>query len=125
MVWRCLRTPQKNIKQSLAAFGIDVSKHNFLFPYLAVYDTEASLPDSTLQPADKWAKTCDDINGIPVKRVLKFISMLQLLSFSLCTNVPGCKTEFFTCRKSNTETDIKDLVEKFVGQLLAISEKNF
>ena len=29
------------------------------------------------------------------------------------------------CRKGDTESDIKDLVEKFVGQLLAISEKSF
>ena len=42
--------PQINIKQSLAAFDIDVSKHDFLFPYLTVFDTESSLPGATLQP---------------------------------------------------------------------------
>ena len=45
--------PTKNIKQRLAAFDIDVSKHDFLFTYLAVFDMEASLPDAILQPAAK------------------------------------------------------------------------
>ena len=89
-----MRTP-KNIKQSLAAFGIDVSKYEFLFPYLAVYDTEASLSDATLQPAVKRAKTCNDVNGVQVERKLKFTSTHQLLSFSLCTNVIGCETRYY------------------------------
>ena len=48
-----------------------------------------------------------------------------MLSFSLCTDVPGCKTDFFECRQRVGETDIKDFVEKIVGQLLAFSEKSF
>ena len=63
-IWSGSVYEPKNIKQSLAAFGIDVSKHDFLFPYLAVYDMEASLPNPILQPAVKHAKTCNDVNGI-------------------------------------------------------------
>ena len=68
---------------------------------------------------------CNDLNGNPVERRLKFSSTHQLLSYSLCTNVPGCDTEFFACRESDSETDVKKLVEKFVAQLLDISEKSF
>ena len=76
-------------------FGFDVSKHNFLFPYLAVYDTEVSLPVSDVQPAAKRAKMCNDLNGNPVERVLKFSTVHQLLSDFLFANVPSCDNEFF------------------------------
>ena len=117
-------TNPKNIKQRLAAFGIDVSKHDFLFPYLAVFDMEASLPDAILQLTVKRVKTCNNRNGLPVKRMLKFTQTHQLLSLSLYTNVFGCETDFFACRPGVTEMDVDDLVENFVGQLLAISEKS-
>ena len=35
------------------------------------------------------------------------------------------QTEFFACRHGDTESDINDLVEKIVAQLLSISEKKF
>ena len=63
---------------------------------------EASFPDAALQPAAKRAKTCNDVNGIQVERLLKCTSMYQLLSFLLCPNAPGCETEFFACCKSDT-----------------------
>ena len=69
--------PKKNIKQSLADFGFDTSNHNFLFPYLAAYDTEASLPVATIQPAAKRTKMCADLNAVQVERVLKFLSTHQ------------------------------------------------
>ena len=94
--------PPKNIKRSLAAFGIDVSKHDFLFPYLVVFDTKESLPETILQPTAKRVKTCNNVNGLPVECVLKFTSTHQLLSFSLCTNVPGCETDFVACREGDT-----------------------
>ena len=70
-------------------------------------------------------KMCNDLNGIPVERVLKFMSTRQLLSYSIATNVPGCPREFFACCEGDTESDVKDLVDKFVSQLLAISDKSF
>ena len=73
----------------------------------------------------KRPKLCRDINDQVVSRTLKFSITHQLLSYSLATNVPGCAPEFFACREGDTETDVKDLVDKFVGQLLAISEKKF
>ena len=68
---------------------------------------------------------CDDLNENPIECVLKFSTTHQLLSYSLATNVPGCALEFFACREGDTETDVKDLVDKFIGKLLAISEKSF
>ena len=53
------------------------------------------------------------------------MSTHQLLSFSLCTNVPGSETEFFACRQGDAETGINDLVENFFTLLLSISEKKF
>ena len=64
------------------------------------------------------------VNSLTIERTLKFTSTHQLLSFSLSTNVPGCESDFFACRQGDTETDINDLVEKFVAQL-SISEKSF
>ena len=40
-------------KKILEGLGFGTSEHNFLFPHLAVYDTEASLPIATTQPAAK------------------------------------------------------------------------
>ena len=90
-----------------------------------MYDTEASLPVSDVQPAAKHAKMCDDLNGNLIERRLKFSTIDQLPSYSFCTNVPGCADEFFACREGDSETDVKNLVEKFVAQLLSISEKSF
>ena len=98
-------------------------KTRILFPYLAVYDTEASLPVADVQPAAKRVKTCNDLDGNSVERRLKFSTVHRLLSYSLCTNVPGCVNEFFACHEGDTEIDIKSLVKKIVDQLLVISEK--
>ena len=70
-------------------------------------------------------KTCSGLDGIPVERILKFSSTHHLLSYSIATNIPGCPGEIFACRDGDTESDIKTLVDKFVSQLLAISEKSF
>ena len=115
----------KNIKQRRAEYGFDVTKHSFLFPYLAVYDTEASLPTAEIQPAAKRIKTCNDIDGKTVERRLKFLTVHRLLSYSISTNMPGCDNEIFMCREGDSETDIKDLVKKFVNHQLVIIEKSF
>ena len=90
-----------------------------------MYDTEASLLVSDVQPAVKRVKMCNGLDGIPVERRLKFSTVHRLLSYSICTNVPGCDNEFFACREDDTEMDIKNLVKKIVNQLLDISEKSF
>ena len=66
----------------------DVSNHDFLFTYLTVYDTEASLPISDVQPAAKHVKMCDELDGNPVERRLKISTVHRLLSYSISTNVP-------------------------------------
>ena len=39
-VWKGgVYNPKMNIKKRFEALGFDTSKHNFLSPYLAVYDT--------------------------------------------------------------------------------------
>ena len=81
------------LKKRLEDFGFDTSKHDFLFPHLAVYDTAASLPAMTIQPALKKWKTCPDANGDLVECKLHFNTSHELLSYSLATNVPG--TTFF------------------------------
>ena len=40
--------PKMNIKKRLEGFGIDTSKHNCLFPFLAVYDKEAFSPSRNI-----------------------------------------------------------------------------
>ena len=54
--------PKSDIKKRLESFGIDTRMHDFLFPHLVVYDTEASLPPATTEPAAKRAKICADVN---------------------------------------------------------------
>ena len=115
--------PKKNIKQQLVEFGINVSNHDFLFPYLAVFDTEASLPGSDYQPAAKRVKSCIGLDGNLVERRLKFTTVHRLLSYSIATNVPGCTSKIFECRQDDTEDDIKNLVRKFISHLTEISEK--
>ena len=83
------------------------------------------LPVADVQPAAKRVKTCNGLDGTPVERRLKFSTVHRLLSFSKCTNAPGCDNECFTCREGDTEIDIKILVKKNVNQLLDISEKSF
>ena len=119
-----LQTP-KNIKHQLAEYGFDVSNHDFLFPYLAVYDTKAPLPIADVQPAAKHIKMCNELDRNPIERRLKFSTVHRLLSYSICTNVPGCDNEFFECRQDDTESDIKNLVKKIINQLIDISEKSF
>ena len=77
-VWKGgIYNPKKSIKQRLAEYGFDVTKHSFLFPYLAVYDTEASLPTAETQPVAKCIKTCNDLDGVCVERRLTFSSEHQ------------------------------------------------
>ena len=73
-----------------------------------MYDTEVSLLVSDVQPAAKHAKMCNDLNGNPVERRLKFSTVHQLLSYSLCTNVPGYDNEFFACHEGDSETNVND-----------------
>ena len=75
--------PPKNIKQCLFDFGFDVSNHDFLFLYLAVYGTEASLPVSDVQPAAKRAKMCNDLNANSVEQIKIFQCASIIKVFSL------------------------------------------
>ena len=90
-------------------FGIETFGHNFLYPFLALYDTESCLPDSMMQPAAKPPKLCYDISGVPVEQKLKFKSTHELLSYSMCTNVPSVESEIFECRREDSEEAIKKL----------------
>ena len=83
--------PKSNIKKRLENFGIDTGTHDFLSPHLVVYDTEASLPPTTVEPVAKWAKMCTDVHGYQVKWKLK--STQELLSYLMATNAQGFKEE--------------------------------
>ena len=80
----------------------------FLFPHLVVYDTKASLPPETTEPAAKWAKMCADVNG-----------------YSMSTNISGFQEGIFKYSVGNTDYYIKKLVEGFVMKLALISQKSF
>ena len=66
--------PKQSIKQSLTECGIDVPKHDFIFPHLVVFHTESSLLIAIFQPEAKHVKMCSDISGQTVTRTLKFAS---------------------------------------------------
>ena len=104
----------KSIKQQLADFDIDTTNHDFLFPNIIVFDTEASLPTCVEQPAVKKKKMCNGVNGESVACDLKFTSTHQLLSYSFAINFPGVEHEYFACRQGDSESDVNELVEKFL-----------
>ena len=87
--------PKMNIKNRLEGFGIDTRKHTFLFPYLAIYNIEASLQAATMEIATKQAKICADVNGVQVECELKLKATHELLSYSTCTNVLLVEQESF------------------------------
>ena len=72
--------PKADIKQSIESFGIATGTHDFIFPYLAVYDTEASLSPVVVQPTAKRVKMYVDVDGVQVEHSLKLTSTHQLLS---------------------------------------------
>ena len=68
---------------------------------------------------------CADITAVQVERKLKLKSNHELLSYSMCTNVPGVNQEFFPCRQGDSDEDIKELVADYGKKLTAISQQSF
>lgn len=94
----CLK---RTAKEELELLGFDVSRHNWFYPYFAVFDCESFFDKSKAK-------------GVGSKSYEH--GYLDLASISVASNVPGFENPFFLC----SDGDPDALVRKFLERLYEI-----